>query len=61
VHCCSQNGVGGESQGLRDALVSGLASVRRGAAFGSLHWLDLRSCNQSELIKMDDSQVSERA
>lgn len=53
----SQAGVGGESSGLRDALISGLSSVRRGAAFGSLRQLDLRSCNQPELLKMDDSQV----
>ncbi len=43
--------------GLRDALQSGLSSVRRGAAFGSLRLLDLRSCNQPELLKMDDSKV----
>ncbi|KAG2443137.1 hypothetical protein HYH02_009548 [Chlamydomonas schloesseri] len=50
--------VGGESAGLRDALISGLSSVRRGAAFGSLRQLDLRSCNQPELLKMDDSQIA---
>eukprot|EP00198_Chlamydomonas_reinhardtii_P006197 XP_001695533.1 predicted protein [Chlamydomonas reinhardtii] len=56
--CFVGAGVGGESSGLRDALISGLSSVRRGAAFGSLRQLDLRSCNQPELLKMDDSQIA---
>lgn len=48
-----------EAAGLRDALLSGLTSVRRGAAFGSLRFLDLRSCNQAELLnKIEDSQIS---
>ncbi|KAG2487415.1 hypothetical protein HYH03_013983 [Edaphochlamys debaryana] len=56
--CFMGNGVSGESLGLRDALLSGLSSVRRGAAFGSLRWLDIRSCNQPEMLKMDDSQIA---
>ncbi|KXZ49441.1 hypothetical protein GPECTOR_21g667 [Gonium pectorale] len=56
--CFIGNNVAGETAGLRDALISGLSSVRRGAAFGSLRQLDLRSCNQPELLKMDDSQVA---
>ncbi|GFR49942.1 hypothetical protein Agub_g12049 [Astrephomene gubernaculifera] len=56
--CFIGNGMAGEAAGLRDALISGLSSVRRGAAFGSLRHLDLRSCNQSELTRMEDSQIA---
>ncbi|GLC41243.1 hypothetical protein PLESTF_000792700 [Pleodorina starrii] len=56
--CFMGANLGGESAGLRDALISGLSSVRRGAAFGSLRLLDMRSCNQPELLKMDDSQIA---
>ncbi|GLI61014.1 hypothetical protein VaNZ11_003277 [Volvox africanus] len=55
--CFLGTNVGGESAGLRDALISGLTSVRRGAAFGSLRLLDMRSCNQPELLKMEDGEI----